>query len=109
MLLVDDQALLRMGFRLVLEAEDDLEVVGEASDGREAVEVVLRTAPDIVLMDVRMPRMGGMDLLSTLRAKGNDATVIEEVARLIEPVAQSWELLRGPGPAYLQPVTGRGA
>ncbi|GAA4627946.1 MULTISPECIES: response regulator [Cellulomonas] len=60
-LLVDDQALLRMGFRLVLEAEDDLQVVGEAGDGRAALDQVAALAPDVVLMDVRMPGTNGIE------------------------------------------------
>ncbi|HUX69750.1 MAG TPA: response regulator transcription factor [Cellulomonadaceae bacterium] len=60
-LLVDDQALLRMGFRLVLEAEDDLDVVGEAADGAGAVAMATALRPDVVLMDVRMPGMNGID------------------------------------------------
>lgn len=60
-LLVDDQALLRMGFRLVLEAEDDLQIVGEAGDGRSAVDQVSALRPDVVLMDVRMPGMNGIE------------------------------------------------
>ncbi len=60
-LLVDDQALLRMGFRLVLEAEDDLDVVGEAADGATAVAMATAVRPDVVLMDVRMPGMNGID------------------------------------------------
>ncbi|MPV38339.1 response regulator [Georgenia subflava] len=59
-LLADDQALLRMGFRMVLEAEDDIEVVGEAADGTSAVQMVAALAPDVVLMDVRMPGMNGL-------------------------------------------------
>jgi len=60
-LLVDDQALLRMGFRLVLEAEPDLEVLGEASDGAQAVAQARALRPDVVLMDVRMPGMNGIE------------------------------------------------
>lgn len=60
-LLVDDQALLRMGFRLVIESEPDLEVVGEASDGAVALDQVQALAPDVVVMDVRMPGMDGIE------------------------------------------------
>jgi len=60
-LLADDQALVRAGFRALLDAEPDIEVVGEAGDGAEAVEHARRAAPDVVLMDVRMPRMDGLE------------------------------------------------
>jgi DNA-binding NarL/FixJ family response regulator len=60
-LLVDDQPLLRMGFQLVLEAQLDMTVVGEAGDGAEAVAKVASLAPDVVLMDVRMPGMDGIE------------------------------------------------
>jgi DNA-binding NarL/FixJ family response regulator len=60
-LLVDDQPLLRMGFRLILEGEDDLQIVGEASDGAEAVRLVREHNPDVVLMDVRMPVLDGIE------------------------------------------------
>jgi DNA-binding NarL/FixJ family response regulator len=59
-LLVDDQQLIRLGFRMVLEAESDMAVVGEASDGEEAVRAADRLAPDVVLMDVRMPNLDGI-------------------------------------------------
>jgi DNA-binding NarL/FixJ family response regulator len=59
--LADDQALLRAGIRALLDAEPDLEVVGEAADGDEAVDVVRATSPDIVLMDIRMPRTDGLE------------------------------------------------
>jgi DNA-binding NarL/FixJ family response regulator len=59
-LLVDDQALVRSGFRMVLEAEDDIEVVGEAATGRQAIDSAHRLNPDVVLMDVRMPELDGI-------------------------------------------------
>jgi len=59
-LVADDQALVRRGFRMILEIEGDLEVVGEAADGEEAVALSLELQPDIVLMDVRMPGMSGI-------------------------------------------------
>ena len=59
-LVVDDQALVRAGFRMILEAEPDLAVVGEAADGIEAVAAVPRLTPDVVLMDVRMPNLDGI-------------------------------------------------
>ena len=60
-LLVDDQALVRSGFRMILSVEDDIEVVGEAADGAEAVELARELRPDVVLMDVQMPRMDGIE------------------------------------------------
>jgi DNA-binding NarL/FixJ family response regulator len=60
-LLVDDQALVRAGFRMILEAEAGLEVVGEAADGQEAIAVAAATRPDVVLMDIRMPHLNGIE------------------------------------------------
>ena len=60
-LLVDDQALIRAGFRMILDAEEDIEVVGEAADGTHAVDSVRRLKPDVVLMDIRMPEMDGIE------------------------------------------------
>jgi DNA-binding NarL/FixJ family response regulator len=59
--LVDDEAMVRVGLRMVLTSEPDIEVVGEAQDGGEAVDVVAATSPDVVLMDVRMPRVDGLE------------------------------------------------
>ena len=75
-LLVDDQALVRSGFRLILETREDLEVVGEAEDGREAVELARRLHPDVILMDVRMPHVDGVEATRRLSALGEPARVL---------------------------------
>jgi DNA-binding NarL/FixJ family response regulator len=66
--LADDQALVRAGFRALLDAEDDVEVVGEAANGREAVTVVASTRPDVVLMDIRMPELDGLEATQRITA-----------------------------------------
>jgi len=75
-LVVDDQALVRAGFRMILEAEPDLEVVGEAADGVEAVAAVQRHQPDVVLMDVRMPNLDGIAATRQILDGGNTAKVL---------------------------------
>jgi DNA-binding NarL/FixJ family response regulator len=75
-LLVDDQALLRVGFRMIIGAEPDIEVVGEASDGRTAVDEARRTRPDVVLMDVRMPGVDGIEGTARVLADDPDRKVI---------------------------------
>jgi DNA-binding NarL/FixJ family response regulator len=60
-LIADDQSLVRAGFRMILEAEDDVEVVGEASDGAEALDAAAEHSPDVILMDVRMPNVDGLE------------------------------------------------
>ncbi|MET7451648.1 response regulator transcription factor [Streptomyces sp. NPDC005574] len=72
----DDEELLRTGFRLLIESWDDLAVVGEAGDGRQAVHLVGRTRPDVVLMDVRMPGMDGIEATRQIVASGSAARVL---------------------------------
>ena len=67
-LVVDDQALLRTAFSSLIDAEDDLEIVGEAADGRQAVEIAARLGPDVVVMDVRMPVMDGIQATRQITA-----------------------------------------
>jgi DNA-binding NarL/FixJ family response regulator len=67
-LVVDDQALLRVAFSSLIDAEDDLEVVGGAADGRQAVELAARLSPDVVVMDVRMPVMDGIEATRQITA-----------------------------------------
>ena len=75
-LLVDDQPLLRMGFRLILEGEEDLAVVGEAGDGAEAVRLAAQLAPDVVLMDIRMPGMDGIEATARLCAADGPRVIL---------------------------------
>ena len=75
-LLVDDQELLRIGFRMVLDAQENLEVIGEAGDGEEAVRLVLDMSPDVVLMDVRMPGTDGVQATSRIVSSGSESRVI---------------------------------
>jgi DNA-binding NarL/FixJ family response regulator len=75
-LLVDDQALVRHGFRLILRGEPDLEVVGEAEDGRQAVDAVRRHRPDVALVDIRMPVLDGLEATRRILADPHNRTRI---------------------------------
>ena len=74
--LADDQALVRGGFRMILEAQDDITVVAEAYDGAQAVQAVRESSPDVVLMDVRMPGMNGIDATAEIARQRTGARVL---------------------------------
>jgi len=71
-LIADDQALVRAGFKMILEAEPEIEVIGEAEDGVEAVEMIERLKPDVALMDIRMPRKNGLEATREIVNGGGD-------------------------------------
>jgi DNA-binding NarL/FixJ family response regulator len=107
-LLVDDQALVRSGFRMILEAREDIDVVGEAENGREAVELAATTHPDVILMDVRMPEVDGVEATRRILDSGSAARVLilttfdldEYVVRAIRAGASGF-LLKDVRPAEL--------
>jgi DNA-binding NarL/FixJ family response regulator len=128
-MLADDEAMVRAGLRLVLEAEPDIDVVGEASDGVEALAAATRLHPDVVLIDVHMPRLDGLSATSQLLASDpgikvvvlttfNDSSYVNEALRLgasgfllkVAPPESLAEAVRvaARGDALLDPLVTRG-
>src|ERR1044072_4067795 len=97
-LVVDDQELMRRGLRKLLEIEDGIEVVGEAADGKEALAAVPGCAPDVVLVDARMPRMDGVEL--TARLAANHPSVAALVLSTFEEDAYIFGALRAGACGY---------
>jgi DNA-binding NarL/FixJ family response regulator len=75
-MLVDDEQLVRSGFRMILEFEDDITVVGEAADGRAAIELAERAQPDIILMDIQMPRLDGLAATRAIMQTATTAKIV---------------------------------
>lgn len=106
--LVDDQALFRAGVRMLVGSQPDMDVVGEAGDGREALEVVARTRPDVVLMDIRMPVMDGLAATAELLVRPDPPRIVmlttfdldEAAARAIQQGASGF-LLKDADPEFL--------
>jgi len=99
--LADDQALIRAGFRVLLESAPDLEVVGEASTGWEAVDVVRRTHPDVVLMDVRMPELDGLAATAEITADDTLADVRVVILTTFELDEYVFQALRAGASGFL--------
>ena len=97
----DDQALARLGLRVLLEAEDDIALVGEAADGRAALELVKRTRPDVVLMDIRMPVMDGIEALRAIAADPDLAGTRVVVITTFELDEYVFEALRAGASGFL--------
>ena len=108
LVLVDDQALVRAGFRMVLDAQPDMEVVGESGDGAAALDLLSTTRADIVLMDIRMPRMDGVAATEALCQRPDPPRVIvlttfdlDEYAHAALRAGASGFLLKDAGPELL--------
>jgi DNA-binding NarL/FixJ family response regulator len=104
-LIVDDQAMMRAGLRLMLEVEPDLEVVGEAGDGHAALEAARRTSPQVVLMDVRMPRMDGIEATRRLTAPSDPPRVL--VLTTFDLDEYAYQALRAGASGFLLKDAGR--
>ena len=98
-LVVEDQTLVRQGICSLLSLTDDIEVVGESTDGAEALAAIERLHPDVVLLDVRMPRVDGLEVLRCLREKGASVPVL--VLTTFDDDEALFEALRAGAKGYL--------
>ncbi|MEU3619420.1 response regulator transcription factor [Streptomyces sp. NPDC006872] len=108
-LVADDQPVIRAGFRMLIDAEPDLEVVGEAGNGREAVTLARDARPDVILMDIRMPEMDGLEATRTIGADKDLAALKVLILTTFEADEYVFEALSGGASGFLgkgvQPVT----
>ncbi|MDR0344472.1 MAG: response regulator transcription factor [Nocardiopsaceae bacterium] len=100
-LLADDQALVRSGFAALLDAEDDIEVVGQAADGAEAVELTASSRPDVVLMDIRMPRTDGVEATRRITANPRLGSVHVVILTTFDVDEYVFESLRAGASGFL--------
>ncbi|TMK27995.1 MAG: response regulator transcription factor, partial [Actinobacteria bacterium] len=98
-LLCDDQALVRGGFRMILDARPDIEVVGEAEDGLQAVAQVRALQPDVVLMDVRMPNLDGIEATRRIVSSSSSARVL--ILTTFDPDEYVYEAIRAGASGFL--------
>jgi DNA-binding NarL/FixJ family response regulator len=104
-LLVDDQEVVRVGFRLILESEPDIHVVGEAGDGDRAVELARTMQPDVVLMDIRMPRRDGLSATASILRQPWASTIKVLVLTTFEQDDYVFEALRAGASGFLLKTT----
>jgi DNA-binding NarL/FixJ family response regulator len=100
-LIADDQALVRAGFRMILDAEEDLEVVGEAADGLAAVDAAKRLRPDVVLMDIRMPELDGIEATKRVAALHGEQPIHVLVLTTFDLNEYVYEALRAGASGFL--------
>jgi DNA-binding NarL/FixJ family response regulator len=100
-LLADDEQLIRAGFRLIIESEPDLEVIGEAANGKEAVNLTRKLDPDVVLMDIQMPEMNGLEATRQIAALGRTETSRVLVLTTFELDEYVYESLRAGASGFL--------
>jgi DNA-binding NarL/FixJ family response regulator len=101
LLLADDQALVRAGFKALIDSEEDLEVVGEAGDGREAIDLTSRLRPDVVLMDIRMPHLDGIAAIRRIATDPRLSGVRLVILTTFETDEYVFEGLRAGASAFL--------
>ena len=99
--IADDQALVRAGFKMILEAEPEIEVIGEAEDGVEAVEMIQRLKPDVALMDIRMPRLNGLEATRQITNGAGDVPTRVLVLTTFDLNEYVYEALRAGASGFL--------